>query len=66
MTVFKGGPVLIDAQPRNRRFQRLAGSPSFAAAPDGLENQPIAPGDSSFDIDGVEGMATVQKSDINP
>jgi hypothetical protein len=29
VTVFKGGPVFIDAQPLNRGFQRLAGSPEF-------------------------------------
>jgi len=42
------------------------GPPSFAAASEGPEIRAWLPARAAAIIDGVEDMATVQKSDINP
>jgi len=45
----KGGPVLIDAQPLDRRFERLAGSTEFRGRSRRSGNPGMAPGESSCD-----------------
>ena len=64
--VFKGGPALIDAQPLDRRFERLAGSTEFRGRSRSPELRAWLPARAAAIIDGVEDMAAVQKSDINP